>query len=80
MKVHEITSCKTYEEYQEMAESSVYISYNAAAVAGGKMLEERLGGRHLHLPFSFDYAEIENGFFRLGELLEIDIPDFTEKK
>ena len=80
LKVHEITSCKTYEEYQEMAESSVYISYNAAAVAGGKMLEERLGGRHLYLPFSFDYEEIENGFFQMGELLGIEIPNFDEQK
>ena len=80
LKVQEITSCKTYIEYQEMAESSLYISYHAAAVAGGEMLEERLGGRHLYLPFSFDYKEIENGFFRLGEVLKVNIPDFTEKK
>ena len=79
-KVHEITSCKTYEEYQEMAESSYYISYNAAAAAGGEMLAERLGGTHLYLPFSFDFEEIEAGFEKLGNLLGIEIPDFSEKK
>ena len=35
LKVHEITSCKTYEEYQQMAESSVYISYHPDAAPGG---------------------------------------------
>ena len=79
-KVHEITSCKTYEEYQEMAESSLYISYNAAAAAGGEMLEKRLGGRHLYLAFSFDYEEIEAGFQKLGKVLGIEIPDFSEKR
>ena len=80
LKIHEITSCKTYAEYQEMAESSYYISYNAAAVAGGEMLSERLGGTHLYVPFSFDYDQIDAGFAKLGELLGVEIPDFTEKK
>ena len=38
MTVHEITSCKTYEEYQQMAESEFHISYYPAAVPGGNML------------------------------------------
>lgn len=80
LKIHEITSCKTYEEYQEMAESSYYISYNPAAAAGGEMLSERLGGEHLYLPFSFDYEEIDAGFEKLGKTLGIEIPDFSEKK
>ena len=44
------------------------------------MLEERLGGRNLYMRFSFDYEEIENGFFQMGELLGIEIPNFDEKK
>lgn len=80
LKIHEITSCKTYAEYQEMAESSYYISYNPAAVAGGEMLSERLGGEHLYVPFSFDYEEIDAGFEMLGKTLGIEIPDFTEKR
>lgn len=79
-KIHEITSCKTYEEYQEMAESSCYISYNAAAVAGGEMLSERLGGKHLYVPLSFDYEQIDAGFAKLGEILNVEIPDFSEQK
>lgn len=80
LKIHEITSCKTYEEYQQMAESAVYISYNAAAKAGGDMLSERLGGQHFYLPFSFNYDEIEEGFSRLAAFLGKPAPDYTGKR
>ena len=70
-RVREITSCRTYAEYQEMAESAYYISYYPAARAGGDILEKRLGGRHLYLPFSFDCDEIEDGFTRLAEALDL---------
>ena len=70
LKVHEITSCKNYAEYQEMAESCVYISYNPDAAPGGDMLAERLGGTHYALKFSFDYDEIDETFAGLTELLE----------
>ena len=79
-KVHEITSCKSYGEYQEMAESSYYISYNAAAVAGGNMLSERLGGKHIYVPFSFDCDEIEAGFEKVSKALGVVVPDFSEKR
>ncbi len=69
LKVHEITSCKNYEEYQEMAESSVYVSYNPDAVPGGEMLAERLGGTHYALKFSFDYDEIDETFAGLAKVL-----------
>ena len=80
LKIHEITSCRSYEEYQEMAESSFYISYNPAAVAGGEKLSERLGGTQIYLPVSFDYEEIDGGFYKLGKALGIEVPDFAEKK
>ena len=79
-KVHEITACRTYAEYQEMAESAHYISYYPAARAGGDLLEKRLGGRHFYLPFSFDYNEIEDGFIRLAVHLSLSAPDFTGKR
>lgn len=72
LKVHEITSCKTYDEYQQMAESDVYISYNPDAAPGGDMLSERLGGRHYALKFSFDYDEIDETFAGLAEALGIE--------
>ena len=80
LKIHEITSCKTYEEYQQMAESAFYISYNPAAAAGGEMLSERLGGTHFYLPFSYNYDEIEDGYSRLAQVLGIPKPDFAGKR
>lgn len=71
LKVHEITSCKSYEEYQQMAESRVYVSYNPDAAPGGDMLSERLGGIHYALRFSFDYDEIDETFAGLAEVLGI---------
>lgn len=78
--IHEITSCKTYDQYQEMAESEYFISYYPAAIPGGNMLAQRLGRKHIYVPFSFDYAEIEAGFTKLAESLAIPCPDFSEKR
>lgn len=69
LRVHEITSCRTYDEYQEMAESSVYISYNPDAVQGGDMLSERLGGRHHYMKFSYDFDEIDEELAKLSDTL-----------
>ena len=80
LKIHEITSCRSYEDYQEMAESEYYVSTYPAAVAGGDLLSDRLGGKHIYVPFSFDYEEIEAGFTRLAEALGIAAPDFTGKR
>ena len=71
LKVHEITSCKNYAEYQEMAESRVYVSYNPDAAPGGDILAERLGGTHYALKFSFDCDEIDETFAGLAEVLGI---------
>ena len=79
-KIHEITACKTYEEYQQMAQSALYVTSYPAAVAGGNMLAERLGGRHIYVPFSYDYEEIEKGLTHLAEVLGVPAPDFTGKR
>ena len=70
-RVHEITSCQTYEQYQRMAESAFYISYYPAAAAGGEILSNRLGGKHIYLPFSFDYDEIDVSFRTLADALGV---------
>ena len=79
-KVHEITACKTYAQYQQMAESAFYISYYPAAAAGGDMLAERLGGKHCYVPFSFDYDEIDRSFALLCAALGISAPDSWRKR
>lgn len=80
VKVHEITGCKTYDAYQEMAESEFYISSYPAAVPGGDLLANRLGGRHIYVPFSFDCDEIERGLSHLAEAMGIPAPDFSGKR
>lgn len=57
--LREITRMKTYDEYQEMAEAFLHITTYPSARAGGEELSRRLGGRHLYLPFAFDYDETD---------------------
>lgn len=79
-KIHEITACKTYEEYQQMAESECCISYYPAAIPGGNMLAQRLGTTHLYVPFSFDFDEIDAGFAKLANALGIQVPDSSVQR
>lgn len=77
--LREITSCSTYEEYQQMAEASLNITYYAPACAGGKALAKRLGSEHLHLPVSYSYNEISANLHTLADCLKINCPDFSER-
>ena len=78
--IHENSACDTYGDYQKMAESSHYISYNPAANAGAKLLETRLGGKLTYLPFSFHFEEIDNGFRALAETLSIQPPKSRQEE
>lgn len=69
--LHEITRCSTYNEYQQMAESRLYITTQPVAKAGGDALSERLGGTHLYLPFSYNSEEIRQNLTVLAEHLGI---------
>ncbi|MBE5969919.1 MAG: nitrogenase [Lachnospiraceae bacterium] len=79
-KVHEITDKKTYADYQQMAESSIYFSYYPAAKAAGDLMSEQLGGKHVYLPFSYDYDEIDASLKLLCDSLGIDMPDTSKKR
>ena len=79
-KVHEITSCKTYDEYQQMAESEYNICYYPAAIPGCEMLSRRLGSTSVYVPLSFDFAEIDAAFSALAEKLGIQPPDSAHKQ
>ena len=76
----EITSCRTYAEYQRMAASSICISTQAPARAGGDELERRLGQRHLYLPQSFDADTLERNARALAEALGTPLPDLTAER
>lgn len=79
-RVHEITACKTYGQYQEMAEASLYLSSYPSAKPGGEMLADRLGGKHLYLPFSYDFDEIEGGLSALARELGLPEPDHSARR
>ena len=72
--IHENALCDTYEDYQKMAESAHYISYNPAANAGAKFLEKYLGGKLTYVPLSFNYDEIDGAFQNLAQNLGILAP------
>lgn len=72
LTVREVTSCKTYDEFQKMAEAKVFISYYPDAAPGGDALAERLGRSHYKLKMSFDYDEIDETFAGLADLLEAE--------
>ena len=73
--IHENSACDTYEDYQKMAESAHYISYNPAANAGARLQEKRLGGKLTYVPLSFNYEEIDEAFRNLAENLGIPAPE-----
>ena len=48
--------------------------------AGGDALAKRLGGRHLYLPFSLSYDEIENNLNTLCGVVGAPVPDHAAKR
>lgn len=79
-ELKDITSCTTYEEYLSMAESVANISYNPVAMISGDTLQTRLSQKHLYLPLSYGYTEIESNLNQLAAYLHIETPDFTGGK
>ncbi|MBR3267839.1 MAG: hypothetical protein IKI58_03800 [Oscillospiraceae bacterium] len=76
-RLHDLTLCRTYEEYQQIAESALGISYTPAGKFAGEEAERRLGIPHLHIPASFDYSEITANYWLLCDSLGIPCPDFS---
>lgn len=78
-KIHEIHDCRTYADYQQMAESSLYLTCYPSAKVAGESLAARLGSRCLHLPITFDYADIHQELEALAQTLGIALPDDAPK-
>lgn len=79
-ELRDITLCRNYEEYMRMAKSTLEITYLPTAKASGDALEKRLGRKHLYLPLSYDFDEIERDLARLADALGIAAPDWSEAK
>ena len=76
--LRDITLCNSYEEYLQMSESFLNVTYFPYTYGAGEVMRERFGGEHLYLPNSFDYDTIKDNYSRLCAALEADIPDFKE--
>jgi len=79
-RLREITSCRSYAEYQEMAESFLNLYTIPAAKAAVVQLEHRLGQKYLYLPQCFGYDEIDQNQRRLAEALGTTAPDSAQAR
>jgi len=79
-KLKDITLCKTYGQYLNLAKSSVNISYLPAAIPGGNYLYEKLGLRHLFLPLCYGFDEITENLNTLNEYLGLRAKDYADEK
>ena len=79
-KLYDIDYCKTFEEYLQMAQASVNISYIPTGTLAGDELSEKFGGKHIHIPVSFDYDTIAANYKLLCDTLGGELPDFSDDK
>ena len=70
--LRDITLCRSYDEYQEMARSGLSLSYLPPARAGGDTLAQRLGRPHLYLPLRYGSGEIRQNMDALARALGTD--------
>jgi hypothetical protein len=75
--IRDITLCKTYQEYLQMAESAINITTIPTAITSGEELEHKLGQKHLYLPLSYSNEEITENYKKLADTLGIGAPDFS---
>ena len=69
-----------YEQYLDMAKSSVNITIIPEAASAAEDLEERLGQKHLYLPVSWDFEKIKDNYARLCSELDIPLPDLSQRE
>lgn len=81
-EVCEVSTCKTYEEYQQLSDCDYTVTTFPAAKVAGSNLEETFGQKHLYLPASFSYEVIDQNFQVLKEVMgiEVDPLDLDNRK
>ena len=67
--VKELPACKTWQDLLDMSKGSLFIDCYPAGKYGMEAQAERLGRKHLYLPGSFDYDEIEKQLKQLTDIL-----------
>jgi hypothetical protein len=79
-KLRDITACKSYAQYKEMAEASLNIYNIPAAFRSAERLEKRLGQEYLYMPQTFGYDEISKNQAALAEKLGVEATDDSQKR
>jgi hypothetical protein len=77
--LRQLPLCKTYDEYEKMAESFLNIAYDPLAEMALHTQSQRLGQRELFLPGSYVYEDIERNLDALAIELGLDQPDYNEE-
>lgn len=75
--LRDLTLCKSYDDYLQMAESRLNILWLPTAHAAADALEERLGIPQIYLPSHFDFEKLRDQYRRLCDALHIPCPDFS---
>lgn len=78
-QLRDITLCKTYDEYQQIADASLNIAYIPTASLALEELEQKHGAAPLYLPNCFDYDGIKSNYEKLCAALGIPLPDFSQE-
>ena len=76
LTLRDLTRCKTYDDYLQMAESRLNILYLPTAHAAADALEERLGIPQIYVPAHFLFDKITENYTRLCAALGIPCPGF----
>ncbi|MBQ7265532.1 MAG: hypothetical protein IJS61_05480 [Firmicutes bacterium] len=76
----DIHFCNTYSDYLSLGETSLFITTRPSAKQSGEILAQRLGRKHLYLPVSFNFENIEKNYSLLCTYLGVLKPDFTPYK
>ena len=79
IKIRDITMCKTFDEYQDMAKSKLNITYLPVAYKGMDMISKKLGQELLYIPISYDADTIKNYLSKLADKIDVDIKKFDFK-
>lgn len=74
--LRDMSICRTYEEFQSMAEASLNIYWNPFTHLAAKDLHRRLGQEYLYLPQCYDPEEILDELRQTAHALHLSLPDF----
>lgn len=81
-KLRDITMCKTFDEYLNMAKSKINITYISAAKKGIEEMSSKLQQEHIYIPVSYDKDTIKEYLSLLAKKIGVNIDkfDFKEKE